>query len=130
MLSPRDARAPGIDLHSDRRLLLAGDHHIADARNCRQRLRQNGVRVGIELIFRHRVRMDGIDQDRAVGRISFLIRRRRRQGLRQQPARSIDFLLHLAGGGVDVDAEIELQGYRGRARARWSTSSATGRESA
>ena len=66
--------------------------------------------------MRQRVGRDRVDQDRALGRVGLLVGRRVRQVLRQQAARRVDGGLHVAGGAVDVAAEIELQRDAGGAK--------------
>ena len=80
--SARGQRAR-IDLHSHGRQLLSGNQHLAHAGNRRQRFRKHRIGVGIELIFRHGVGMDGIDEDRSIRRVGLAIGRRRRQVLGQ-----------------------------------------------
>ena len=118
-----------IDLHMHGRHLLAGDIDLRHAGHARQRLRQHVVGVLVDVLDRHRVGTDGVDQDRAVRRVGLLVGRRGGQVLRQQSARRVDRGLHVLGGAVDVAGQVELQRDRGRARARWSTSSAPGRGS-
>ena len=93
------------------------------------RLRQDRVGVIVDLVDRHRVGMDGVDQDRAVGRIDLLVGRRVRQVLGQQAAGRVDRGLHVLRRAVDVARQVELQRDRGRAERRSSRSSGRGRGS-
>ena len=106
---------PRVDLDMRRIGLLAEDARLGHARHGRELLRQDRVGVIVDPVDRQGVGRDRIDQHRPVGRIGFSIGWRRRQIARQQPARRVDRLLHVRGGGVDVALEIELQRDRQRA---------------
>ena len=49
------------------------------------------------------------EEDRLIGRVDLLVRRRRRHLRRQLPRRAADHRLHVLRGGIDVAAQVELQ---------------------
>ena len=106
---PMAASFAGIDLHADRRLLLAADQHLRHAGDLRDLLRQDVLGVVVDLDQRQRVGLHRQDHDRRIGRVDLAIGRRVRQVLRQLPGGGVDRRLHVVGGGVDVAVEIELQ---------------------
>ncbi len=114
---PRAASAPGLIWMCARIGLLAEDARFRHARHGRQFLRQDRVGIIIDPVDRQRIRIDGVDQHRPVGRIGLSVGRRGRQVLGQQAAGRVDRLLDVLGGGVDVAVEIELQRDRQRADA-------------
>ncbi len=103
-----------IDLHPRGVQFLAEDRHLPDPGHRRQPLAKHQVRVVVELVVRHRVRMDGIDHDREIRRIDLAVGRRARQVLGQQSARRVDRGHHVARRAVDVARQVKLQGDRRR----------------
>src|SRR5262249_7852332 len=79
-----------VELHTDRRLLLAADGDEADARNLADLLRELGVGVVVDLDEGERVRTDGQNEDRRVGRVYLAIGGWRGQVLGQLSACGID----------------------------------------
>ena len=106
-------------LDADRRQRTAADHHLADAFDLRQLLREHGRGRVIEVAAGRGVRCQGQDQDRRVGRIDLAIGRIAAQAGRQVGARRVDRGLHVARRAVDVAVQPELQrDARGSDRAR------------
>ena len=99
----------GIDLHAHRRLLLAADRHLRDARDLRDLLREDVLGVVVDGGHRQHVRVHRQDQDRRIGRVDLAVGRRRRQVLRQLTAGGVDPRLHVLRGRIDVAVEVELQ---------------------
>jgi hypothetical protein len=109
----------GIDLHPDRRLLLAADGDLGDAADLRDLLRQDILGVVVDHGQRQHVGMNGEEQDRRIGRVDLAVGRRVRQILRQLAAGGIDRRLDVLRRGVDVARKVELHRHRGAAeRAR------------
>jgi hypothetical protein len=104
-----------IGLDANREVLLTGHQYLRYARHGRDLLRQNRVGIVVDLVDRQVLGVDGIDQHGAVGRVHFAVGRRVGQVLGQQAAGGIDGGLYVGGRAVDVAAEIELKGDRGRA---------------
>jgi hypothetical protein len=107
------AKAPGrqslwVDLNGDRRLLLAPDRNLSHARYRRQRLSKDRIGILIDLIDRHRVGMDGVDENWPIGRVGLAVGGRIRQIFVQQAARRVDGRLHVGRGAVDLTAQVEL----------------------
>ena len=97
-----------IDLDAHGRLLLAADLHIGDAGDLADVLVEDILGVIVDLGHRHRVRGQSEDKDRRVRRIDLTVGRRRREVLRQLPARRIDRRLDILRRAVDVARQIEL----------------------
>ena len=70
---------------------------------------KNTGRGVIHLSATHRVGRQRQDENGGIGRIDLPIRRIARKSYRQVPPRRIDRRLHIAGGAVDVAAQIKLQ---------------------
>ena len=92
-----------------RRILRAEHVDAGDAADHREPLREHGLRVLVDLRQRHRLGAEREEQDRLVGRIDLLVRRRRRHARRQLARRARDHRLHVLRRRVDVAAQIELQ---------------------
>ena len=107
----------GIDLNPRRIGPLPEDAGLGHAFYRRYLLRQQRVGVVVDAVDRQRVGMHRIDQHRAVGRVGFSVGRRARQVFGQDAGRRVDRGDHVAGGGVDVARQIELQRDRQRADA-------------
>ena len=99
----------GIDLHVHGIGFLTKDAGFRDPVDRRYLLRQDRVGVLVDLVDRHRVGMDRIDQNRPVRRVGLAVGRRGRQILRKNPARGVDRRQHVLRGGVDIALELELQ---------------------
>lgn len=111
--APRRKRA-GIDLDTHRIRSRAEDPRFRDAVHRRQLLRQVRVGVVVDLVDRHRIGMDRVDQHRAIGRIGLSVGRGVWQVLGQEAAGGVDRGLHILRCGIDVSLEIELQSDRQR----------------
>ena len=98
-----------VDLDADRRLLLAADHHLGDARNLRNLLGQNVVGIVVDRGQRQRIGACREDHDRRLRRIGLAVGRRRRKSGRQLPTGGGNGRLHVLRRGVDVAVEVELQ---------------------
>jgi hypothetical protein len=107
-----------IQLDAHRRIGRTVDVDLADARQLRQRLREDRRGQIVELRARQRVRGERENQDRRVGGIDLVIGRIAAQAGWQIGARGIDGRLHVARRAVDVAIQTELQRYaRGTHRA-------------
>ncbi len=105
-----------IDLDADRRLLSAADEDLSHAVDLGDLLGQHGVGGVEHLRQRERLRGEGEDQDRRVGRVDLAVVGEAGQVGRQLGERGVDGGLHVARGAGDVAIEIELQGDGRRAQ--------------
>ena len=122
----REAKAlqlGGIDLDAHRRRGAAADAHLSDALNLRELLLQDGGGKVVELRHRVLVRGEADDHDRRIGGIHLAVGGIGRQVGRQIGPRRVDGGLHVAGGAVDVAAQVELHGDVGRCPASSTRSS-------
>ena len=108
-LMPRSANAIGLTCTCVAGICSPAMLRLRHAIHPRQRFGQHVVGVLVKVLDRHGVGADGVDQDRPVRRIGLLERRRRGQGLRQQPARRVDRGLHVPRRAVDIARQVELQ---------------------
>ena len=98
-----------VDLHAYRRLLLAADRDLGDARYLRNLLRQNILGIVIDGRDRQHVGMHRQDQNCRIGGIDLAIGGRRGQILRQLASGGVDARLYVLRSGIDVAIQIELQ---------------------
>ena len=110
------AQLHGVQLHAHGGAGAAADKHLAHALDLRDLLRQDRVGHVVNLRLGHHVGGQRQDQDRRFGRIGLAVAGILRQVRRQLAARGVDRGLHVAGGGIDVAIEVELQGDGGRAQ--------------
>ncbi len=103
-------RLAWIDLDADGRLARAAEVHLAHAFHARQLLADDVVGVVADDVQRHGVRGHRDHQHGAVRRVHLAHERRARHVVGQLAAGGVDRRLHVLGGGVDVAAEVELQG--------------------
>ncbi len=96
-----------VELQAHGVLLRAVDQHLRHATHHRESLRQRRLAELVERRQRHFVRRQRQRQDRRVGGIRLLIRRRD-DALRQAADRLRDRRLHVLRGRVDVPVEREL----------------------
>ncbi|MGY3359016.1 hypothetical protein ACVWZK_005679 [Bradyrhizobium sp. GM0.4] len=104
-----------IELNPDRRLVGTRDRHIAHPRHLRDALRQHGVGDVVDRAGGQRLRGQRQHEDRRACGVRLAEARQRRQIARQVDQRRIDCRLHVAGGFVDVAADVELELDAGRA---------------
>ena len=105
----------GIELDADRRLGAASDEYLTDALNLRDLLREDRVGHVVDLRLGDDVGGEREDENRGIGRVGFAVARVLRHIRRQLAAGGVDGSLHVAGCGIDVAIEIELEGDVGRA---------------
>jgi len=96
-----------IELQADGVLLRAIDQHLRDAAHHRQTLRQRRLAELVERRQRHFIGRQRQREDRRVGGVRLLIRRRN-DALRQAANRLRDRGLHVLRGRVNVAIEREL----------------------
>ena len=103
-----------IDLDADCRMLLAADDDLGHPVHLGDLLSDEIVRVVVHGDERQGVGLRREDEDRRVRGIDLLVARRRRHLLGQRLAGDGDRRLDVLARGVDVAAELELDGDRGR----------------
>ena len=101
--------ASRIKLHAHRVLLRSEHLHLRDARQRRNALGEEILRVLVDLRHRQGLRSQREHDDRRVGRVDLAKRRRVRHVGRQLPRGGGDRRLHVLCSGVDVAIERELQ---------------------
>ncbi len=106
----RAARSLRIHLHVHRVFLRAEHLHLRHARNHGNPLRHHRVRVFVQRVQRHCFGSDGQINHGLVGGVHLAERRRARHAGRQQRSGLGDHGLHVLRAGVDVAAEVELDG--------------------
>ncbi len=106
---PEAVQREGRDLRPHRRLRAAADLHVADAAYLRQALLHDVVDGVVDLAGRAGVGSQRQDDHRLGGRVHLAVGRVAVQRGRQVDAGGVDPGLHLAGRGVDVLREVELQ---------------------
>ena len=107
--SPRAASSRGSTSTRTAYFCDAEHVHLRDAADHRDALRDDRLRDLVERRERQRRRAQDEEEDRLIGRVDLLVRRRRRHLRRQLPRRAADHRLHVLRGGVDVAAQVELQ---------------------
>ena len=100
----------GIHLHAHGRASASPDEDLADTFHLRKLLREDGVRRVIHLGPRNIRGCQTEEKDGRVRRVHFAIGRLARQVGGKLAAGGVDGCLDIARGGVDIAAEIELQG--------------------
>ncbi len=100
----------GIDVHADRGQGASTHENLSHAFHLRQFLLQDGGGGVVDVAGRDGVRGQGEHQNRRVGRIDLAPVGILRQRGGQLAAGGVDGRLHVAGGGVDVAAQVELHG--------------------
>ncbi len=98
-----------VELKPDRRMLLATDADLPDARHLRELLRQDALGVVVDGRDRQGLRGDAEHQDRRIGRVRFAVGGRRRHVLGKLARRRVDRRLHQLRRRIDVVVQRELQ---------------------
>ena len=117
---PHRGELARVDLHPDRRLLLAADRDLPDTRDLAHLLGEDVLRIVVDRCQGRGVRGEADDENWTVGGIHFPVGRWAREVLGQLAAGGVDRRLDVAGGAVDVAVELELDGDRGVAQAHSS----------
>ena len=104
-----------IEFDSHRRIGASADIHLPDSAHLRQLLREDGVGLIVNIGQGDAVGGQRQNQDRRIRRIDLAIPGIAGKVRRQLAARGVDGGLYVAGGGIDVAVEIELQNDAGRA---------------
>ena len=104
-----------IDLDPNRGLLTAADHHLTDAFDLRDLLRQDAVR-GVEYLRQGQSpRLQGQDQNGRIRRIHLAVIGQAGQVRGQLARGGVDGRLNIARGGRDLAIQIELHRHGRRA---------------
>ena len=103
-----------VQLHPDGRERAAPHEHLADALDLGELLLEDRRRRVVHLALAHGVGGEGQDENRRVGRIHLSVCRVARQVRRQVAPCRVDRRLDVAGGAVDIPAQVELQDDAGR----------------
>ncbi len=103
----------GVEFDPDARECAASYGYLADAGDLRHLLCHHGGGRIVHLTFGKRVGSKSNDQDRRIGRVDLTVTGIAGQVRGQIAARCIYGRFHVAGSGVDVAIEIELNGYAG-----------------
>ncbi len=99
----------GIDVDAHRVGLRPVYGHFGDARQCRDRWRDDVLGDIVELAALQGVALYGDQHDRRVGRVGLPVAWRGGQVVGKFSLRGRDRRLHVTGGRIDVAVEIELQ---------------------
>jgi len=88
--------------------------HLADTLNLGQLLREDGRSDIVHLRRGDHVRLHGEDDDGLIGRVYLAVTRIGRKVRGQEGFGGLDGGGHIAGGSINVAAEIKLQNHAGR----------------
>jgi hypothetical protein len=114
---PLSGQGSRVDLDAGGVSRRAEHGDLSDAGLGRKLVGYDVVGVIVDLVRRHRIGMDGIDQDREIRRVHFAVGRRCGHALRQHAGCRIDRLLHVGRRRIDAARQVELQRDRGNADA-------------
>ncbi len=105
-----------IDVDPHRRIGRAADAHLAHALDLRELLLHDGGRGVVHVLFVVLVGGEADDHDGRIGRIHLAIAGIGRQVGGQVSSSRVDAGFDVARGGVDIAAQVELQGHVGAAQ--------------